>query len=87
MFNYDAEKAINALWRAIEKHLKVAEQTSTTSSNTWKVHEASIYALSLGKDTITEKFESGVLQFDLLTFLNTVVLGILNNSSTVILKY
>lgn len=36
--------------------------------------------LSLSKDIIVEKQQAGTLQFDFIRFLDTVVLGMLNDS-------
>lgn len=45
----------------------------------WKLRESSIFALSISKDTVIQKQQAGTLQFDIVTFIDTVVLGMLND--------
>lgn len=46
----------------------------------WKLRESSLVALSMAKNIVIEKQLAGILQFDIIRFLDTVVLGMLNDS-------
>ncbi|XP_026826550.1 importin-9 isoform X2 [Ooceraea biroi] len=79
------EKAVHALWDVVTRHIEATKalQPSGDGSNSneswWKLRESSLLALSLSKDTVIEKQQVGLLQFDIVRFLDTVVLGMLND--------
>ncbi|KAG8040464.1 hypothetical protein G9C98_002460 [Cotesia typhae] len=51
-----------------------------SSSPSWKICESAILALSIAKEQIIEHIQEGTLRFDLVAFLNTIILdGILND--------
>lgn len=53
-----------------------------SSSPSWKICESAILALSIAKEQVIEHIQEGTLRFDLVAFLNTIILdGILNDPS------
>ncbi|CAD6208615.1 GSCOCG00010595001-RA-CDS [Cotesia congregata] len=51
-----------------------------SSSPSWKICESAILALSIAKEQVIEHIQEGTLRFDLVAFLNTIILdGILND--------
>lgn len=62
------------------KTLQANDDGSSSNESWWKLRESSLLALSLSKKTVIEKQQTGVLQFDIIRFLDTVVLGMLNDS-------
>ncbi|XP_076236291.1 importin 9 isoform X2 [Calliopsis andreniformis] len=86
LVNYSEEKAVNALCGMITRHIESTSRLQGVNSGSennetwWKLHESSILALSKIKDAVVEKHNTGVLQFDIIRFLDTVVLATLNDS-------
>lgn len=86
LVNHFAETGIHALCDVVTRHieatnaLKAGGDGSSNNETWWKIREASIMTLSLSKEIIVEKQQAGTLQFDFIRFLDTVVLGILNDS-------
>lgn len=83
--NHSEETAANALCDVITKQIESGNVmrvsgNETLSQNWWKLHEASILAFGLAKDVIVEKQLAGTLRFDVVAFLENVVLADLNNS-------
>lgn len=80
---------IHVLCDVVTRHIEATntiKATSDGSSNNetwWKIREASIMTLSISRDIIVEKQQAGALQFDFVRFLDTVVLGMLNDSGTI----
>ncbi|KAL6428614.1 hypothetical protein ACFW04_007913 [Cataglyphis niger] len=89
LINNFEEKAVHALCDVITRHIEAtkalqADNSDGRNSNEswWKLRESSLLALSLSKDTVVEKQQAGMLQFDIIRFLDTVVLGMLNDSES-----
>ncbi|XP_033341884.2 importin 9 [Megalopta genalis] len=86
LVNYSADKAINALCKVITRHIEAtnalqnANGCGENNESWWKLRESSILALSKVKPAVVEKYASGMLQFDIIQFLATVVLATLNDS-------
>ncbi|XP_024868417.1 importin-9 isoform X2 [Temnothorax curvispinosus] len=82
------DKAVHALCDVITRHieatkaLQVNGDGSNSNESWWKLRESSLLALSLSKNIVIEKQQAGVLQFDIIRFLDTVVLGMLNDSES-----
>lgn len=82
---YSNEISVNALCSAITRHIESANNPqiqspiTRNSENLWKIYEACIAALITAKDAIVELHRTRKLQFDLIRFLNNVVLSTLNN--------
>jgi len=62
------------------KALQADDDDSNSNESWWKLRESSLLALSLSKNSVIEKQQAGILQFDIIRFLDTVVLGMLNDS-------
>jgi len=62
------------------KALQANDDDSNSNESWWKLRESSLLALSLSKNSVIEKQQAGILQFDIIRFLDTVVLGMLNDS-------
>lgn len=77
---------MHALCDVVTRHIEATKalQANGDGSNSneswWKLRESSLLALSLSKNIVIEKQQAGVLQFDIIRFLDTVVLGMLNDS-------
>lgn len=86
LVNYSEEKAVNALCEVVTRHieatsrLQTANNGSGNSETCWKLRESSILALSKVKDFVVEKRKAGMLQFDIIRFLDTIVLATLKDS-------
>jgi len=76
---------VHTLCDVITRHIEATKTLQASGDGTnsneswWKLRESSLLALSLSKNTIVEKQQAGTLHFDIVTFLNTVVLGMLND--------
>lgn len=69
-------------------HDNTSSLSSSTPSSSWKICESAILALSIAKDQVIEQMQEGTLRFDLVAFLNTVILdGILNDPSNYLILY
>lgn len=85
LVNY-SEKTVDALCEVVTRHIEATsrlQNTNTGSENNkawWKLQESSILALSKVKDVVVEKQEAGMLQFDIIKFLDTIVLATLKDS-------
>lgn len=85
LVNYSEEKAINALCEVVTRHIEATSRLQSANNGSknvtwWKLRESSILALSKIKDAVVEKHKAGMLQFDIVGFLDTVVLATLNDS-------
>lgn len=78
---------MNALCEAITRHIEATNRLqaggddNSSIENWWKIHESSILTLSITRDIVIEKQQEGLLQFDIIRFMDTVVLNNLNDSS------
>lgn len=85
LLSYSEEAAVNALCGAITRHIEAANNPQSPNCVTrdvatiWKIYEACIVSLNTAKDSIIEQQQSGKLQFDIIRFLDSVVLATLNN--------
>lgn len=83
---YSNEISVNALCSAITRHIEsvnnpqIQSPITRNSENLWKIYEACIASLITAKDAIVELHRTRKLQFDLIGFMNSVVLSTLNNS-------
>ncbi|XP_043599539.1 importin-9 isoform X2 [Bombus pyrosoma] len=88
LVNYSEEKAVNALCEVVTRHieatsrLQTANNGSGNSETCWKLRESSILALSKIKDVVVERQKAGMLQFDIIRFLDTIVLATLKDSGS-----
>ncbi|XP_029043182.1 importin-9 isoform X1 [Osmia bicornis bicornis] len=81
LVNYSEEKAVNALCEVVTRHIEATNRLRSENNETWwKLKESSILALSKIKDTTVEKQQAGILQFDVVRFLDTIVLATLKDS-------
>lgn len=86
LVNYSEDKAVNALCEVITRHIEAASRLERangggeSNASWWKLRESSILALSKIRDTVVEKHQAGVLQFDVVRFLDTIVLATLKES-------
>ncbi|XP_031834717.1 importin 9 [Nomia melanderi] len=84
LVNYSAEKAVNALCKVVTRHIEATSRLQNgageNNDSWWKIRESSILALCKVKSAVVEKYTSGMLQFDMIQFLATVVLATLNDS-------
>ncbi|XP_015606737.1 importin-9 isoform X2 [Cephus cinctus] len=86
LVNRSEETTINVLCDVIRRHiestrnLRAAGNGSSATGNWWKLQESSLTALSLAKDAVVEKQRTGTLGFDIISFLDSVVLATLNDS-------
>ncbi|XP_020710899.2 importin-9 isoform X2 [Athalia rosae] len=81
------QTAANALCEVITKQIEAGNAmrisaNENVNQNWWKLHEASILAFGIVKDIIVEKQQAGTLQFDIVAFLENVILAHLNNSGS-----
>ncbi|XP_014471469.1 PREDICTED: importin-9 [Dinoponera quadriceps] len=88
LVNHFAEVGIHVLCDVVTRHiedtnaLKANNDGGNSNETWWKIQEASIMTLNICKDVIVEKKQAGTLQFDFIRFLDTVVLGMLNDSGS-----
>ncbi|XP_011308403.1 importin-9 [Fopius arisanus] len=75
------EDSVNTLCGIVTRHIEAANSMRATNENSWKLSEAAIFALSTARDQLVDKLKAGELQFDIVGFLDRVILGILNDSS------
>nr|XP_003701541.2 PREDICTED: importin-9 isoform X1 [Megachile rotundata] len=86
LVNYSEEKAVNALCEVVTRHVEATNRLRTANDGTesnetwWKLRESSILALSKIKDAVVEKQQAGMLRFDIVRFLDTIVLATLKDS-------
>lgn len=84
--NYSEEKAVNALCEVVTRHIEATSRLQSTNDGSennetwWKLRESSILALSKTKDAVVERQQTGILQFDIIRFLDTIVLATLKDS-------
>lgn len=72
---------MNALCEVVTRHIEATNRLRSENNETWwKLKESSILALSKIKDTAVEKQQAGMLQFDIVRFLDTIVLATLKDS-------
>lgn len=69
----------------VTRHIEATSRLQSANNGSknvtwWKLRESSILALSKIKDAVVEKHKAGMLQFDIVGFLDTVVLATLNDS-------
>ncbi|XP_058802875.1 importin-9 isoform X2 [Phymastichus coffea] len=85
LLSYSEQDSVNALCDAITKHIEVANNIQSSNyimrndGNRWKMYEACIVTLSSAKDAVAEQQRAEKLQFDIIRFLDSVVLSTLNN--------
>lgn len=80
--------SINALCQVISRHIEESSRQRTVATaaggvvdqNWWKIYESSILALCVVRDEVMEMSQAGSLRFDLVGFLDSVVLATLNDS-------
>ncbi|XP_070158231.1 importin-9 isoform X2 [Polyergus mexicanus] len=89
LINNFEDKAVHALCDVITRHIEATKALQAgngdgrnSNESWWKLRESSLLALSLSKNTVVEKQQAGMLQFDIIRFLDTVVLGMLNDSES-----
>ncbi|PBC27176.1 Importin-9 [Apis cerana cerana] len=86
LVNYSEEKAVNALCEVVTRHIEATSRLQSTNNGSendetwWKLRESSILALSKTKDAVVERQQTGILQFDIIRFLDTIVLATLKDS-------
>lgn len=86
LINHFKEKAVHTLFDIVTRHIEATKtlQANSVGNNSneswWKLRESSLLALSLSKNIIIKEHQAEMLQFDIIKFLDTVVLGILNDS-------
>ncbi|XP_006568800.1 importin-9 isoform X2 [Apis mellifera] len=86
LVNYSEEKAVNALCEVVTRHIEATSRLQSTNDGSennetwWKLRESSILALSKTKDAVVERQQTGILQFDIIRFLDTIVLATLKDS-------
>lgn len=79
------EKAVHVLCDVVTRHIEATKALQPSGDGSgrnegwWKLRESSLLALSLSKNIVVEKQQAGTLQFDIVRFLDTVVLGMLND--------
>ncbi|XP_044006990.1 importin-9 [Aphidius gifuensis] len=73
--------SVNAVCEVITRHFEAANGLRSTNENSWKLCESSILGLSISKEFVMAKLQSGNLHFDLVGFLERVLLGIFNDPS------
>ena len=89
LLSYSEEASANSLCSAITKHIEAANNLESPNYITrdpedlWKIFESCIFALNSSKDAIVELLQSGKLQFDMIRFLDSVVLTTLNNPGNI----
>ena len=85
LVNY-SDKAVNVLCELVTRQIEATNGMQSSNgggenSESWlKLRESSILAMSKIKDDVVKKHTAGVLQFDIIRFLDTVVLATLNDS-------
>lgn len=89
---HSEETAVNALCDVITKQIEAGNAIRLSgnegaSQNWWKLHEASILAFGLVREIIVEKQQAGELRFDIVAFLENVVLADLNNSGKILFPH
>ncbi|OAD62485.1 Importin-9 [Eufriesea mexicana] len=86
LVNYSEKKAVDALCEVVTRHIEASSRLQNTNNGSennktwWKLQESSILALSKVKDVVVERQETGMLQFDIIKFLDTIVLATLKDS-------
>ncbi|KAK0168636.1 hypothetical protein PV327_002414 [Microctonus hyperodae] len=87
LISHSEDTSVNALCEVVTRHIEAANTIRASRThqddddNSWKLCEAAVLALSIAKDEIIEKIDAGTLHFDLIAFLNSVILAILNDST------
>lgn len=77
---------MNALCEVVTRHIEATSRLQNTNNGSennetwWKLRESSILALSKTKDAVVERQQTGILQFDIIRFLDTIVLATLKDS-------
>ncbi|KAL6255029.1 hypothetical protein P5V15_013362 [Pogonomyrmex californicus] len=87
LINHFEEKAVHALCDVVTQHIEATKtllngDSGNSNESWWKLRESSLLALSLSKNIVIEKQQTGLLQFDIIRFLDIVVLGMLNDSGS-----
>ncbi|XP_071133365.1 importin-9-like [Mytilus edulis] len=79
---FQAESA-PALCAAVTKHLQESEQQKNSGNeNWWKIHESCMLAMGSVMNLVVEYVQTGKVQFDVMGFLQTVVLNDMNYSAS-----
>ncbi|GLH02685.1 Importin-9 [Gryllus bimaculatus] len=80
------DQSYAALCQACTRHLAEAKEAQNMCNpNWWKVHEACMYMLGSVKDLVKEKLQAGNTQYDLVGFLESVVMPDMNSSGSPLL--
>ena len=74
------QESCTSLAQAIERHMREAAVSRAQGNEAWwKVHEAAMLALGSAQEIIESRITEGLVQFDLGSFMNEVVLADLNS--------
>ncbi|GFO07409.1 importin-9 [Plakobranchus ocellatus] len=72
-----------ALCQAVTKHLQESESAKNAGNpHWWKIHESCMLALGSVKDMVIQAIKTGNMQFNLVGFLQTVVLADMQHSAS-----
>ncbi len=79
------KETANAVLRAIERHMQVAQklksESNSQTNNWWKIQESCLLAVSTVKPILQELAATNSLELDLNTFVNQFVIACLHESS------
>ncbi|XP_014226258.1 importin-9 isoform X1 [Trichogramma pretiosum] len=85
LLSQNEELCVGALGNAISKHIEEAiikesnAAPTQENNNLWKIYESCIIALNIAKSSIVSLGEAGKLPFDIVKFLDSIVMTTLNN--------
>lgn len=86
LLSYSEEAAVHALCGAVTRHIEAANELRAANSaagrnddNWWKLYEASIVSLGASKDSVVQQQQTGRPSFDIVRFVNSVILTTLND--------
>ncbi|XP_043281951.1 importin-9 isoform X2 [Venturia canescens] len=87
LVNHSEVVSINALCEVVTRHVEETNRQRAAATaaggvidpNSWKIYESSILALCTVKNEVMEMLQAGSLHFDLVGFLDRVVLATLNS--------
>lgn len=77
---YSEDDTVNALCNSVTRHIETANNSQSNTKNVWKIYEACIVTLNMARNSLLKQQQIGKLQFDIIGFLNSVVLTTLNDS-------
>lgn len=87
ILNRYPDRAVNMLCEVVTRNVEVTNRLRSSNEGNedrdawWKLREASVLALSIAKEQVEMTQQRGLLQFDIVRFLDTVVLATLNDPS------